>query len=305
MKKLAFFVLFALTGSLFLASCSKTDDPTVAKPKPTVTWLTTTDYKYADGSELAGNDVMFGILTSPSSGEKLTNVKITYSVDGGSAGILFDSTMKLATYTGDWTYKLGQLKGSKTKFTAVVTQSNGESASVSFTITATAPPRGVQANNGITMGGQTNNSFGSFLDPALGATGLMKYNEANDAPANVHLIYYYGANNKATFSAPSDIDIKEIFQTVSTWNPRNATLFKKTGMSASDFDNIDPSDATVIDQQCAMSTGGFGSKVTQLKVDDVIAYRKQDGSHYALLKVTAITVGSAGSITFDMVNPAF
>jgi hypothetical protein len=305
MKKLAIFVLFAITGSLFLASCSGGDDPAAPKPKPTVTWKTTTDYKFQDGNETAGNDISFGILATSSSDEKITKVTIYLSVNNGPNAILFDSTMKVANFSYDWVnLTLGNLSGSKNKFTATVTQSNGESSSVTFTITATAPPRNTQLTQNIVLGAQASN-LGSFFNPKVGATGVMTIAVAADNQSDVHLVYYVGTNNKATFSAPSDGDMTAIFSSMSSWKTRNASLFRRTTLSAGDFDALDPNDATKIDTEC--TNGAFSTKVTQLKVDDVIAYRTFDGSHYALLKVVSIKNASStnSEITFDMANPAF
>lgn len=304
MKKFAFLVLFALAGSLFLASCSGGDDDTTVKPKPTVTWKTTAGFKFADGSEQAGNNISFGVLATPSSGEKITRVKISLSVNGGVDAVLFDSTMKENSYNRDWLdIALGQLTGSKNRFTATVTQSNGESASVAFIITATAPKRNVQTTNAIMLGAQNTNVAGSFFNPAQGATGVMLFADANSDQSNVHIVYYSGANNKESFASPSDATVVQVFAQVANWTKRNVTNLRKTTMTAADFDNIDPADATEIDNQC--TSGVFTTLVNQLKVGDVIAYRTQTGNHYALFKVTAINAGSTGTITFDMKNPAF
>lgn len=305
MKKLALFVMFAITGSLFLASCSGGDDDTAEKPKPTVTWKTTAGFKFADGTETAGNNISFGILATPSSGEKITRVVINLSVNGGANAILFDSTLKENSFNQDWIdVKLGELAGAKSKFTVTVTQSNDQTASSTFTITASSPARNTQVTANIVLGAQATNT-GSFFNPKQGSSGVMTIAAAAADQANTHVVYYMGATNKATFSAPNDAQITGVFSSMSNWKTRNATVFKKTTMTAAQFDAIDPNDASKIDTEC--SNGVFTSKAAQMAIGDVIAYRTQDGTHYALFKISAISnMGSTNSeITFDMANPAF
>ncbi len=305
MKKFAFLFLFALAGSLFLASCSGGDDDTVAKPKPSVSWKTTTGFKFANGTETAGNNISFGVIATPSSGEKITRVVINLAVNGGANAILFDSTMKATSYSRDWIdIKLAELAGAKSQFTVTVTQSNNETSSASFIITSSAPARNTQLTANIVLGAQASN-VGSFFNPKIGATGVMTIAAAAGDQANTHIVYYMGSNNKATFSAPNDADMTQIFSSMSNWTVRNATVFRKTTMTSAEFDALDPADASKIDAEC--TNGVFVSKVTQLAVGNVIAYRTQDGTHYALFRVNAITnSGSSNSeITFDMANPAF
>jgi hypothetical protein len=282
-----------------------TKNDTLKKPKPTVTWKTTADYKFKDGNETAGNNIYFGIIATSSSNEKITKVTILLSVNNGPSAILFDSTMKVTSFNKNWVeLTFGNLTDSKNKYTAVVTQSNGESASISFTLTAIAPVRNTQITKNIVVGAQAN-TLGSFFNPKMGATGVMTIAVATDNQPSVHIIYYVGTNNKATFSAPSDMDITQIFSSMSGWRTRNPSLFKKTTLTTAQFDALDPNDASQIDTEC--TNGTFATKATQLKVNDVIAYRTFDGSHYALLKVVAIKNGTSSNseITFDMANPEF
>jgi len=307
MKKFALLLLFAISGSLFLVSCNGGDDndPGTPKPKPTISFKTGGNYTSSNTTKQAGQDIDFGVIATPSSGEKISRVKVTLSVNGGPEAVLADSNnIKLTSYTNDWTaIKVGNLPNAQNKYTATVTQTNGESSSVSFVVTVTAPPKPVQETGGIQLGAQNNSSIGSFFDPEQGNGGIMLYAAAKANQSKVHIIYYSGTTNKETFSAPNDPQITQVFSDMSSWTTRNATVFKKTTMTSTQFDNIDPANSTAIDNEC--TSGVFTSKITQLKVGDVIAYRSQTGSLYGLMRIAAIDAGGSGDITFDMKNPTF
>lgn len=298
MKKLTLLVLFASLTSVFLNSC-KGDDPEGPKPGPTVSWKTTAGLTFANKNIPKDSVVSFGVLATPSSGENITRVRISLSVNGGVETTLFDSTsMKASSFNRDWIgIPVGSLINAKNRFTATVTQSNGESSSASFTVTVTGNAANIQTTNDIELGAQNNASLGSFFDPSQGATGVMLAAQANSNQSSVHVIYYSGSTNKETFSAPNDGQIGQVHPNVPSWGVKNATLFKKTTLTATDFDNL--TDPNVIINECNSASA---TKVTALKVGDVIAYRTFNGSHFALFKIDAITAGGAGTITFDMKN---
>jgi hypothetical protein len=281
------------------------NNDTSKKPKPILSWKTNAPLKYQDGTENAGNTISFGILATASPNLNITKVTIYLSVNNAPNTILFDSLMKVGSFNNNWVdLTLGNLTGSKNKFTAIVTQSNGQSDSISFTLTAAALPRHTQLTQSIILGSQTSNT-GAFFNPKMGANGVMTMLPAISNQSSIHIICGIGLYDKATFSAPSDIDITQIYNSIKNWKTRNASLFRRTTLTVADFDALDPNDASKIDTEC--TNGTFETKVTQLKVDDVIAYRTFDGSHYALLKVVAIKKGTSSSseITFDMANPVF
>jgi hypothetical protein len=282
-----------------------TKNDTLKKPKPTINWKTDASLKHQDGDEIAGNNIAMGVVATASSSEKITLVTLTVTVNGGVEYTLFQANPAAATYTNTWNnITLGMLPNGKNKYTATATQSNGEKSSVTFTITSTSTTRTTILVQNMEMGAQ-GTSTGSFLNPWLGAQGVSNLTDANAHPEKIGLIYYMGATNKATFSAADDADVTQIFSSVNSWATRKPSRFKLTTLTATQFDAIDPNDATVIDTQCG--SGTFVSKVTQLKVGDVIAYREGDAQFYCLLKVTQITnAGMATSkITFDMVTPTF
>lgn len=298
MKKFAFLFVFALAGSLFLASCSGGDDDnTTTKPKPNINWKGGGTYTAANASVIAGNSIDFGINASATE-DNITRVRVTVNVNGSGPLILSDSTLKEKNVNIDWLgVNVGNLPGAKVVYTATVTQTNGESSSVSFTITVTPAPKNVQTRTSISMGGQTNSTIGSFFDFSLQRVLLL--GEANADPKDVDFIYYSGATNGLTLAAPDNSDVTQIFSNVSGWSPRNNTKFRRTTLTAAEFDAItDGTPATKIDAEA--TSGAFGSDVKQLKVGDVIVFITAGGQEFGLLKVISVTAGGAGKITFDL-----
>lgn len=297
MKKFAFLFVFALAGSLFLASCSSGDDDETTKPKPSINWKGGGTFTSANASVAAGNSVDFGINASATEGN-ITRVRVTVNVNGAGALILSDSTLKEKTVNIDWLgVNVGNLPGAKVVYTATATQTNGESSSVTFTVTVTATPKNVQTRANISMGGQTNSTIGSFFDYSIQRVLLL--GEANADPKEVDFIYYSGATNGLTFAAPDNSDVTQIFSNISSWTTRNNTRFRKTTLTAADFDAItDGTPSTKIDSEA--TSGAFGSDAKQLKVGDIIVFITAGGQDFGLLKVTAITAGGAGKVTFDL-----
>lgn len=297
MKKFAFLFVFAIVGSLFLASCSGEDGDNTAKPKPNINWKGGANYTSTNVDVAAGNTIDFGINASASEGD-ITRVRVTANVNGTGALILSDSTLKEKTVNIDWLgVNVGNLPGAKIVYVATATQTNGESSSVSFTVTVTAAPKIVQTRSNIQLGGQTNSTIGSFFD--FTTQNVMLLGEANSDPASVDFIYYDGSTQGNALSAPSDNLVTQIFPTVANWNPRNNTRFRKTTLTAAEFDAItDGSASTPIDNEA--TSGTFGSIANQLQVDDVVVFITAGGQEFGLLKVTAISAGGAGSITFDV-----
>lgn len=300
MKKLTILALFAIAASVFMVSCKGgDDDDTTAKPKPTITWKTTAGFTFQNANVEAGKTIDFGVLATSASGQKITKLSVSVSVNGSPAGVLWDSTLSSTSISKDWTgVNVGTLAGAKMLVTATVTQNDGESSSVSFTITVTPSAGGtsITTRPNKEMGGQSNSDFGSFFD--FEEQQVNKLNVANTAPQDVDFIYYYGTTNKATFSSADDAQVTQVFASVSSWSVKNASRFRKSTMTVAQFDALsDGQPATEIVNQA--TTGTFGTKVTDLKVGDVIVFLTAGAADYGLMKVTALNVGAAGTIKFD------
>lgn len=300
MKKLTILALFAIAASVFMVSCSGGDDDTTTKPKPTITWKTNAGYTFQNVSVSADSTIDFGVLATSASGEKISKLAVTVSVNGGPAGVLWDTTLSSTSISKDWMdVGVGSLAGAKMQITAVVTQADGETSSVSFVVTVTPSSGGstISVRPNIEMGAQDNSLLGSFFDFELQE--VNKLNVANSAPQNVDFIYYYGNTNKATFSAADDAQITQIFSSVSSWSVKNPSRFRKSSMTVAQFDALTQGQpATEINNQA--TTGTFGTKVTDLKVNDIIVFQTAGANDFGLMKVTELTAGTNNKIKFDL-----
>lgn len=295
MKKIGMMFVMAGVLAFGLSSCGD-DNGGEAAPTPTVDWKGGVDYVSAPKSVSGGTQVKFGINASGT--ENLTSVGVRISINGGQETILpltdnGDSTIKTKNFSMDIPYTAPSVPGT-VKFTVIVKMSNSTQTSKSILLTITNPAQAVTDRQNIEMGAQNNATFGSFWD--LDA-GIMMLSEANATPGAVDFIYYYGASNKASFASPNDAQVTSVFASISNWSTRNATKFRKTTLTASQYDAITMS--TDVDAQ--VSAGVTVTSVTDLKVGDVVLFVKHDGSIYGLIKVTEINpASSSGAIKFDM-----
>lgn len=281
------------------------------KPKVTFLWNEGSGYTTDNGNIKRGTTLAFKLTAKPT-GDSLyviSSMRIYYSINNEPKKILFDTGIfTFLPFTKEiFNVKANNLAGSKITYTASVTMQSTTtfvSAITEIPITLTinnSTPLPVKTTANVIMGAQGNT--GSFFNPAAGTNASMTLSQAQSNPANVHIIYYSGTTHKETFSAPADAQITQIFPTVANWFIRNNTQFKKTTLTAADFDNIPSNNSTVIDSE--ILSGAFSSKVTQLQVGNVIAYISQDQTHYGLLKITSITPGSSGNVVFVMKSPVF
>ncbi len=168
---------------------------------------------------------------------------------------------------------------------------NENSAVKEFTITVSVE---AADEHQATLGAQNNAQSGSSFASSNGQV----YKLA-DAAANsdvIDFVYFYGATNAATLSAPDNLtDLNEVFGTggnaPANWSTNNDTRFATTTKSASAFDDIEASSELI------PASEPSDNKANQLAADDVIAF-KTAGGKYGLIKVVSIDGASnTGSIT--------
>jgi hypothetical protein len=177
-----------------------------------------------------------------------------------------------------------------------VADKDGLTASQSVVITVDASMAGgpIDTYTAILMGGQGNLDLGSFLDAESGT--VYKIDAATSNQSLIDVVYYYGSQNLATLTAPDDATVGGGSGNLSlceSWTTKNGTRFGTASISAAEFDNI------VNDIQIAAETGISDSKKTQLAVGNVLSFLTVNGKK-GLIKVSAITTGSTGTITIDV-----
>ncbi len=178
----------------------------------------------------------------------------------------------------------------------IVTDKDAMTASKSVIITVEAQATGgpIITYTAVLMGAQSNAGIGSFLDAETGTVYLIGPATSNQALIDV--VYYYGSQNLATLTAPDDPTVgggSGNLALCESWTIKNATRFGTTSVTSTEFDNITD------DIQILAQTGISNSKKTQLAVGNVLSFMTVGGKK-GLIKVSAITTGSTGTITIDV-----
>ena len=166
------------------------------------------------------------------------------------------------------------------------------SVSKSFTVVSGAG--NIVRFTAVLMGAQASTT-GSFLDANTGTV----YTQA-DANANqelVDIVYYYGSTNAATLCAPNDETVNGGTGNLAlceSWTTNNATTFGSSLITAAEFD-------AMTDDALLLSIADLAnSKVTDLAVDNLIAFETVDGKK-GLIKVSDLVAATDGTITINVV----
>ncbi len=292
MKKFSLMLLFAAVFSIGLTSCGEDEDET--KPTPSVSFKTSQGFVSSNTTLEAGTSFNYGVIANGV--EDLTRVRVTVSIDGGSAAVLVDSVLDEKTFSADYSHTLGGVAGTEV-ITATVTMANGETSSVTMTVTKSPKSLPVSNPRIAQLGNQNNASTGSFLDISTANFEVLTLSEANASPAKVKMFYYYGANNQATLSAATDVQATQIFASISSWSTKVNTQFRRTQLSKTAFDAITSSNQ--IDAEIVGKTD-FATKATLLTAGEVIAF-KIDGGLYGLIYINAVIGTNTGTGELDII----
>jgi len=302
MKKLG--IMFALAGviSFGLSSCGGTDDE-VAKPTPKFDWKIGAGYTSSNVTVNAGDTVKFGISASGS--ENLTSVGVRVQV-GTAQETIFpltlagDSTLasKTQNIALEFKYKVGSLPVTE-KITVIVKMSNGTQSSKTIIVTVIAAAKQVTAAPGRQIGGQTNQTVGSYW--SMEANTNLLQAPANADPATVDWVYYYGSTNQATFAAPNDaiLNSSNVMNNpdLTSWGTKNATKFKKAS-AGFDFDGLTTSTELLTEIQAGAPSL---TAITKVQIGDVYIFITDGGKEYGAFKIITNTpTNSQALMTFDM-----
>jgi hypothetical protein len=134
MKKLLF--LLAIPALGFLASCG--GDGEDEKPQPTLTFDSGVGISSTDGTVVNDSIVKFKILAT-SNDKDLKNISLSLSTNGGSAGVLSDTTKKTKTISWNVSHKIRGTVGDVLTFTFTATDDNGATVSKSINLTIDVP----------------------------------------------------------------------------------------------------------------------------------------------------------------------
>jgi len=282
MKILKSLVLVALVAVAF-TSCKK-DDTTL--PAPVISFLNGVN----EASVAVGSDyTIAGTITSE---EGLSEVKYFQVTSTGETqlGQAITSFQNANSYSFQ---KQILDVNVQTVIKVMATDKKNQTSVLNFTIKVNGNT--ITSYNNIVLGAQSNTTIGSSFASFNGQVYDLTSAKANSSKIDV--IFFYGATNMATLSAPNNTaDLDQVFTSASkpsTWIVQNGTkLEKRTDVV---FENV----ATGNDIPNVNSTGS--SKVSNVAVGDVICFRTASTNtdfpnKNGVLKVSAIN-GTSGTAT--------
>jgi hypothetical protein len=291
------YLWLVFAGMIGLSSC-KEDEET---PVPTITIVSatnTTGTNPTGGNSTPGNTINFTLRASAS--EKIDQISATEQIGTTGGGSLtgypitdFDSPT-----SHEWTldYVVPQFTSTITlKFT--VKDKNGKEAFKTFTISKT--PDFESFSGKLLFAPLKNYTTKSFISLTTGAT-----YDSTQAASNISSIdmgYFWGITANASFASPSDY--LSTAYNLNNWTNPNVTTFKST--SNVDFATISSSNAigTAYDNGTLATNGtnpnGGATRIYLLTSGQVVGFQTASGKK-GLIKITNISDGATGSITFDV-----
>lgn len=298
MKKYSLFLLsILLTGLFVLPSCSDDDDTTPMDPNPAMNFFGGSGYVSGDITIPILTDFKVGITAASSteSGAKLTKFQVTRVFDNKPT-IIIDSTINTSSFTYPEIYITSNGDAGTEKFYFTITDKNGKTKELSFTITTTdiASPGPINTWSMKILGAQQNATGSSFA--SIDGT-IYTLPEAKLNSAKIDWLYFHGAVNLATLAAPDDPDAQSVYSTSNgpgSWAVKNPTRFKKIG-TAVDWNAI-TDDEIILD---LTSSGVDQTKINMLAKNDVLGFLAANGKR-GLIKVEDITGEEDGTITISV-----
>jgi len=141
-------VLFALAipALAFLSSCGGGSDPDAA-PKPTLSFQTGSGFTFDDAQAGVDDILKIGVIAK-SNDSKLNKVTINLSTNGGTPGVIFDTTVNANGATFTYNFKVQGSVTDVLKLTVTASDANGTTAeqSLSIEITPATVAIGLQQN---------------------------------------------------------------------------------------------------------------------------------------------------------------
>jgi hypothetical protein len=284
-------MLLMMSGALAFTSCTKDEDEPEPIQKPVITLQDSTGYISSDATVEVSSDfkVLVYVAENPESGKNIDKLRVIRTFNN------IPTTQEIPVNDNaafiEILFTAVNVAGTENiQFTAIDNGGQSNSVSINITTEETAGPIDTYAMK--ILGSYDNLTHGSSFATIDGM--VYKIADATLNQAKIDFLYWYGVSTSATLASPADAATPTVYPAVGGWTTRNDTKFTETTVTADEFDQI-TNDAPII----AAATGASDTKIGNLSVDDVIGVMAADG-RYALIKITAIEVGQAGTITFDV-----
>lgn len=295
MKKIHYLLAFVLlSGIAFWNSCSKSSDNNPVDQTPTINFVGGTGFVSSDVTLTVKERFKVGItaFSNTNSGSKL--IKFTITRVFNNSPIVQDTVINTTSLNINVLAQANSQVGQE-KWYFKVTDKNGESKEISFTITTVAITGLINTFSMKIMGAQGSSTGSSFasIDGTIYALADAKANASK-----IDWLYFYGATNFATLASPDDASAATVFNDptngLATWSVRNSTLFKKV-TDVIDWNNI--TDDGVIVTQTA--SGVTNTKINSLAANDILSFIAANGKK-GMIKVESISGTTDGTITISV-----
>ncbi|NOZ45690.1 MAG: hypothetical protein GXO79_02805 [Chlorobi bacterium] len=281
MKKLSYLLSLLVIMALWVASCT-TEEEGVA---PTITVTPTS----AEAS--VGEEVQFTV--SVSADAELKSITAVVDPYATFPDTLFDKGKHTASINYIYAVPSSAAAGTAHTITWTAEDVDGLTSTTTATINIIAGAGSINTYTTVLLGADQNANAGSFYATATNT--VYTVSEAMTNQDNVDFIYYYGSTNGSTVAAPNDAGVAQFnVYSLANWTTKNATKFKATSVSTSDFDAM-TDDATIVTE----ADGASETSATQLSSGNVFAFVTTAGKK-GLVKVGAITTGRDGDITLTV-----
>lgn len=287
-KTIKLFGLLMIAGMVF-TSCGKDDDePIPVDNTPVMTFMGGADYISADASLVPGATFKVGINANESSNsnKNLESFKVVRINNNVPTTVDEEMNINSSSFTWERDDLVALATAGEERWTFTITDKDGMSKELSFIITTTPT---VVAYTDITMGSYNDDVYGSFMDVETAT--VFKLAGASADQASVDFAFYLGAINKSTFGAPSNDDVKSVFNLTGVWTVFNETLFEMANINATEFDAIGSSYAFP-------AFTGTKDDINNLEAGDVV-YFKTTANTVGFIKVNNIN-GKGDVINIDM-----
>ncbi|OQX72295.1 MAG: hypothetical protein B6D61_14230 [Bacteroidetes bacterium 4484_249] len=305
MKNITFLLGLAIILGILISSCSKTEeDPTDPK------------ISFMSGAEYVNNDTILPVSTffkvgfnaSSTSDKDLSSIKLTrtYEIIGNPEEV-FNFTLSSSSFSFDTTLAAHPNEGDE-KFICTVSDKNGLSSSVSFTITTVAGDPGIYIYNDVNLGSfnsNTNSSFASITGQTFSQAEALSDTIVQQ---KIDWCYFDGDTYGHTLMSPVNDEILNVYDSIVSWDYRNNTKFEKTTYEPGIFDGIENSNQlTVIiyNANLSFTSNFFSEKLSnpgEFEVNDIIAFQTNKGKR-GLIKVTEVNPGATNgesTIKYDL-----
>jgi hypothetical protein len=299
-------MMAALAISLLATSCTKdAETKTTDSTPPTISFRDSLGATTYDTANFFVSPIIIA-KAAPSAGTTIDSVKVDIKIGGTTEPGVFEAAdagekQGFVNVFGLRDILKGAIlvTGTTVSFTATVKDSKGKTATATIAYTI-VKDNGVLVSKEIELGAQSNTSIpykflglvNNFETYTAGSAGTAKNNSDK-----IDFVYYFGQNDKNAIGAPNNADgAKAIWATeINMWPKQNATKFRTSTLSSTDFDNI--KNGTKVEDAFVNIdfTGSEATeKITNLSVGQVYAFQTARGVK-GIIKFTAIAADNTGS----------